>query len=284
MKPVETLKKAILIADLILVSTSSPPANDTDRYSFDFRSDSDNQLTLQVDYRQEATTPPIPGSAGVENVDAAGAGGVIEVVEGPVGGFRVPGWQVRCKIGTGTAGATPADKCTPPPTEKPEGKGPDQPATPSTDTIARTALNTITLRGAGLTIQPHQHAFTEVPSNIYAATPTQTHTLTVFNHTVTLTLHASTYTFDFNDHTPPLITTTPGNPYPNMVHTHSWQNESPHQTVTLTTTWDVTLTNPFTGTTHTIPSITSTRETSAPFLLTKPHQVLTDHAEKTHGH
>ncbi|SDT99940.1 hypothetical protein SAMN04489714_1526 [Schaalia radingae] len=276
------LRIVAVFVPLISPSMVAPPG-DLESFDDTVRSDVAGSVTVESSFTEAVSVPGVEG-AGVENVDAAGAGGVVEVVEGPVGGFRVPGWQVRCKIGTGTAGATPADKCTPPPTEKPEGKEPDQPATPSTDTIARTALNTITLRGAGLTIQPHQHAFTEVPSNIYAATPTQTHTLTVFNHTVTLTLHASTYTFDFNDHTPPLVTTTPGNPYPNMVHTHSWQNESPHQTVTLTTTWDVTLTNPFTGTTHTIPSITSTRETSAPFLLTKPHQVLTDHAEKTHGH
>jgi hypothetical protein len=270
----------------LALSLPSEFAGDPDEGNFSTAatSASEGELQVEVSIKQTVSTSGSEGTAYNLGTSSVSQGGVVEVVEGPVGGFRVPGWQVRCKIGTGTAGATPADKCTPPPTEKPEGKGPDQPATPSTDTIARTALNTITLRGAGLTIQPHQHAFTEVPSNIYAATPTQTHTLTVFNHTVTLTLHASTYTFDFNDHTPPLITTTPGNPYPNMTHTHSWQNESPHQTVTLTTTWDVTLTNPFTGTTHTIPSITSTRETSAPFLLTKPHQVLTDHAEKAHGH
>ena len=274
---------AAVLAPPFLSPTGEPPQLDqNEAYNLEATTLSEGEILIQAEYSESLTkiSPPPTlqqGSIVVQSVSP-------QTFQDPVGGFRVPGWQVRCKIGTGTAGATPADKCTPPPTEKPEGKEPDQPATPSTDTIARTALNTITLRGAGLTIQPHQHAFTEVPSNIYAATPTQTHTLTVFNHTVTLTLHASTYTFDFNDHTPPLITTTPGNPYPNMVHTHSWQNESPHQTVTLTTTWDVTLTNPFTGTTHTIPSITSTRETSAPFLLTKPHQVLTDHAEKTHGH
>ena len=271
---------ALFSVAFVLSPVSSPESDSPPDFETLVTSESFGEISYRFSVEETSLVPGIDYPA----MDDGAPAGVVEVIEGPVGGFRVPGWQVRCKIGTGTAGATPADKCTPPPTEKPEGKEPDQPATPSTDTIARTALNTITLRGAGLTIQPHQHAFTEVPSNIYAATPTQTHTLTVFNHTVTLTLHASTYTFDFNDHTPPLITTTPGNPYPNMVHTHSWQNESPHQTVTLTTTWDVTLTNPFTGTTHTIPSITSTRETSAPFLLTKPHQVLTDHAEKTHGH
>ncbi|MDU5965565.1 MAG: hypothetical protein E6Z01_10795, partial [Actinomyces sp.] len=101
------LAVCVLFAFLSLHSPISS-SDETGEFEKHVVSGQAGSVTVESSFTEAVSVPGVEG-AGVENVDAAGAGGVIEVVEGPVGGFRVPGWQVRCKIGTGTAGATPAD-------------------------------------------------------------------------------------------------------------------------------------------------------------------------------
>ena len=103
------LRIVAVFVPLISPSMVAPPG-DLESFDDTVRSDVAGSVTVESSFTEAVSVPGVEG-AGVENVDAAGAGGVIEVVEGPVGGFRVPGWQVRCKIGTGTAGRVSGFLC-----------------------------------------------------------------------------------------------------------------------------------------------------------------------------
>ena len=260
--------------------------------------------------QQEPRSPQTGTSFPADNVPAAsnasgggsssrgGVGGPLEMVctgerEGIPGSAARPGdagaASAHCQYVAGTAPTTPTDEGEGEPAE--EGGGEGEP--PSTETIVRTALARVAVSGAGLSWQPRKKSYTNagVPTIVYAATPTQTHTTALFGHEVSITLTASQYSYDFGDGTPPLVTTRAGEPWrrgnKEARLTHHYEQVTrggERRTITLTTTWDATTTNPFTGQTLTLPSIITTTEQSTPFPVSHLRIDLTDTADEQDGH
>ena len=194
----------------------------------------------------------------------------------------------HCQYVPGTAPTTPPAEEGEPAEGGGEGEAP-----PSTETIVRTALARVAVSGAGLSWQPRKKSYTNVgvPTIVYAATPSQTHTASLFGHEVSITLTASRYSYDFGDSTPPLVTTRAGEPWrrgnKEARLTHHYEETTSggeRRTITLTTTWDATTTNPFTGETLTLPSIITTTERSDTFPVSHLRIDLTDTADEQDGH
>ena len=194
----------------------------------------------------------------------------------------------HCQYVPGTPTTTPADEGEP---AEEEGGGEGEP--PSVETIVRTALSRVAVSGAGLSWQPRKKSYTNagVPTIVYAATPAQTHTTALFGHEVTITLTASHYSYDFGDGTPPLVTTRAGqawrrgNKEARLTHHYEQTTHGDERrTITLTTTWDATTTNPFTGQTLTLPAVVTTTEKSDPFPISHLRIDLTDTADEQDGH
>ena len=195
----------------------------------------------------------------------------------------------HCQYVPGTAPTTPPAEEGEPADDSSGGQG----EPPSTDTIVRTALARVPVSGAGLSWQPRKKSYTNagVPTIVYAATPTQTHTTALFGHEVSITLTASQYSYDFGDGTPPLVTSRAGEPWrrgnKEARLTHHYEQVTrggERRTITLTTTWDATTTNPFTGETLTLPAIVTTTERSDPFPVSHLRIDLTDTADEQDGH
>ena len=164
---------------------------------------------------------------------------------------------------------------------------------PSTEAIVRTALARVPVSGAGLSWQPRKKSYTNVgvPTIVYAAAPSQTHTASLFGREVSLTLTASRFSYDFGDSTAPLVTSRAGEPWrrgnKEARLTHHYENTTTgdeRRTITLTTTWDATTTNPFTGETLTLPAVVTTTEESDPFPVSHLRIDLTDTADEQDGH
>lgn len=160
----------------------------------------------------------------------------------------------------------------------------DEASPPSTVTILYTALAQTTISGSGLTVQPGHRGVVGIPQLVHAAAPTQTRTPEVFGRAVTINLEATSFSFNFGDGTPPLVTTKPGASYPDMTNQHDWLQAQEGVVVSLTTTWTAHLTNPFTGENLTLENALTTYEVSAPFNVTKAQIHLTDTAEELAGH
>ena len=196
----------------------------------------------------------------------------------------------HCQYVAGTAPTTPETADEGEPADDGSG-GEGEP--PSTETIVRTALARVPVPGAGLSWQPRKKSYTNVgvPTIVYAAAPSQTHTTSLFGHEVVITLTASQYSYDFGDGTPPLVTSRAGEPWrrgnKEARLTHHYEETTSggeRRTITLTTTWDATTTNPFTGQTLTLPSIITTTEQSTPFPVSHLRIDLTDTADEQDGH
>ena len=177
--------------------------------------------------------------------------------------------------------------------EPAEEEGGGEGEAPSVETIVRTALSRVAVSGAGLSWQPRKKSYTNVgvPTIVYAATPTQSHTTALFGREVTITLTASQYSYDFGDGTPPLVTTRAGqawrkgNKEARLTHHYEQTTHGDERrTITLTTTWDATTTNPFTGQTLTLPAVVTTTEKSDPFPISHLRIDLTDTADEQDGH
>ena len=237
-----------------------------------------------------------PGGASVPGGRAAGR--PMEMVctgerEGIPGSAARPGdagaASAHCQYVPGTAPTTPAaDEGEPAEEGGGEGEAP-----PSTETIVRTALARVAVSGAGLSWQPRKKSYTNVgvPTIVYAASPTQSHTASLFGREVSITLTASRYSYDFGDSTPPLVTTRAGEPWrrgnKEARLTHHYEETTSgdeRRTITLTTTWDATTTNPFTGQTLTLPAVVTTTERSSPFPVSHLRIDLTDTADEQDGH
>ena len=194
----------------------------------------------------------------------------------------------HCQYVPGTAPTTPADEG-----EPADDSSGGQGEPPSTETIVRTALARVPVSGAGLSWQPRKKSYTNagVPTIVYAATPTQSHTTSLFGHEVSITLTASRYSYDFGDSTPPLVTTRAGEPWrrgnKEARLTHHYEETTrgdERRVIALTTTWDATTTNPFTGETLTLPAVVTTTERSDPFPVSHLRIDLTDTADEQDGH
>ena len=245
--------------------------------------------------------PAVPAASGGSGAPGGGSsrggvGGPLEMVctgerEGIPGSAARPGdagaASSHCQYVAGTAPTTPETADEEPAEEGGEGEP------PSTETIVRTALARVAVSGAGLSWQPRKKSYTNagVPTIVYAATPSQTHTTALFGREVSITLTASQYSYDFGDGTPPLVTTRAGEPWrrgnKEARLTHHYEQVTrgdERRTITLTTTWDATTTNPFTGQTLTLPSIITTTEQSTPFPVSHLRIDLTDTADEQDGH
>ena len=160
--------------------------------------------------------------------------------------------------------------------------------------------------GAGLRKRPTRTPYTNkyIPTLVSVTNPTQTHTVTLFGREVTVTFKATNYEWDWGDDTPNTTTAYQGiafeksmdpNTDPALIRHYytppnRWRSrfDGPYPnatpTITLTTTWAGTATNPFTGETQTINSLVTTKETTDPFPL--GHLIIsnTDTWEEKQGH
>ena len=177
---------------------------------------------------------------------------------------------------------------------------------PTTREILYYAATTIHADGAGLHKRPTNVSYTNkyVPTLVAATHPTQTHTINLLGHDITITLTATNYQWNWGDDTPDLVTTSPGTPWhkgmdpntnPALIRHYytppnGWRSrfDGPYpnatRTITLTTTWAGTATNPFTGETQTINGLVTTTETTGPFRLSHLLISNTDTWEESQGH
>ena len=187
-----------------------------------------------------------------------------------------------------------------------QGDGNNAGQAPTTREILYYAATTIHADGAGLHKRPEGVSYTNkfIPTLVAATHPTQTHTVTLLGHDITVTLTATSYTWSWGDGTPDLTTTSPGMPWqegmdpntdPALIRHYykapnGWKSflDGPYpsatRTITLTTTWAGTATNPFTGDTQTINGLVTTTETTGPFPLGQLIVNNTDTAEEKQGH
>ena len=137
--------------------------------------------------------------------------------------------------------------------------------TPTTREILYYAATTIHADGAGLHKRPEGVSYTNkyIPTLVAATHPTQTHTVTLLGHDITITLTATNYTWGWGDGTPDLTTTSPGMP---------WQEGRDPNT------------DPYTGDTQTINGLVTTTETTGPFPLSQLIVNNTDTSEEKQGH
>ena len=182
----------------------------------------------------------------------------------------------------------------------------DSDAVPTTREILLAASTIIHADGAGLYKRPADVSYTNkhIPTLVAATHPTQTHVINLLGHDITITLRATSYTWSWGDGTPDLTTTSPGVPWhkgmkpntdPALIRHYytppnGWRSrfDGPYpnatRTITLTTTWAGTATNPFTGETQTINGLVTTTETTGPFRLSHLLISNTDTWEESQGH
>ena len=177
---------------------------------------------------------------------------------------------------------------------------------PTTRELLLAAATLIHPDGAGLRKRPEGVSYTNrrIPTLVNVTHPTQTHTVRLLGRDVTVTLTAQEYTWNWGDDTPGTVTSSPGaawvsgmdpNTDPTLIRHYytapgGWKSflDGPYpkatRTITLTTTWAGTATNPFTGDTQTINGLVTTTETTDPFRL--DHLIInnTDTAEEKQGH
>ena len=187
-----------------------------------------------------------------------------------------------------------------------KGDGNNAGQAPTTREILYYAATTIHADGAGLHKRPEGVSYTNkyIPTLVAATHPTQTHTVTLLGHDITVTLTATSYTWSWGDGTPDLTTTSPGMPWqegmdpntdPALIRHYykapgGWKSflDGPYpyatRTITLTTTWAGTATNPFTGDTQTVNGLVTTTETTGAFPLGQLIVNNTDTSEEKQGH
>ena len=210
-------------------------------------------------------------------------------------------------IGTAPNDARVSDEdCTLPPELAMAGFTRDSDAVPTTREILLAAATLIHADGAGLHKRPLKESYTNkyVPTLVAATHPTQTHTINLLGHDITITLTATNYEWDWGDGTPNTITAYQGmvfekgmdpNKDPRLIRHYytppnGWRSrfDGPYpdatRTITLTTTWSGTATNPFTGETQTINGLVTTKETTGPFPLNHLIVSNTDTWEEKQGH
>ena len=192
-------------------------------------------------------------------------------------------------------------RCDDPP---PSAETPSDP--PSTQKILRHAAATIHADGAGIYKQPPNVSYTNkyIPTIVSVTNPTQTHVINLLGHDITITLKATSYEWSWGDGTPNTVTAYQGMPWqkgmdpntdPKLIRHYykapnGWKSflDGPYpyatRTITLTTTWAGTATNPFTGDTQTINGLVTTTETTGPFPLGQLIVNNTDTSEEKQGH
>ena len=197
------------------------------------------------------------------------------------------------------------DNC-PLPSDPDGGSNQDPGRIPTTRDILYLAATTIHPDGAGLHKRPEGVSYTNkyIPTLVAATHPTQTHVINLLGRDITITLTATSYTWSWGDGSPDVTTTSPGMPWqegmdpntdPALIRHYykapnGWKSflDGPYpsatRTITLTTTWAGTATNPFTGDTQTINGLVTTTETTGPFPLGQLIVNNTDTSEEKQGH
>ena len=197
------------------------------------------------------------------------------------------------------------DNC-PLPSDPDGGSNQDPGRIPTTRDILYLAATTIHPDGAGLHKRPEGVSYTNkyIPTLVAATHPTQTHVINLLGRDITITLTATSYTWSWGDGTPDVTTTSAGMPWqegmdpntdPALIRHYykapnGWKSflDGPYpsatRTITLTTTWAGTATNPFTGDTQTINGLVTTTETTGPFPLGQLIVNNTDTSEEKQGH
>ena len=160
--------------------------------------------------------------------------------------------------------------------EHPEsGETPDSdPATNTTPSVESLSPRQIinyahaqhTINGAGLAWQPKTNALVGLPTLVHVTSPTQNATLSLFGQSISIALEASHFSYDFGDGSPTLETTDPSAPYPVQTLNHVYTQTSPGRIITLTTTWNATITYPSGRSVYLANALTST-ETSTPITI-----------------
>ena len=312
---------------LTLTLFAPPAAADTPDFNVERATDDGNTpgIEFSATQRSSAAHGGSPSSVGGGSGGGPGSGSVdnapaVPAASGGSGGGSVPGGRAagqpmemvctgeregipgsaarpgdagaassHCQYVPGTAPTTPPADEGEPADDSSGGEG----EPPSTETIVRTALSRVAVSGAGLSWQPRKKSYTNVgvPTIVYAASPTQSHTTSLFGREVSITLTASRYSYDFGDGTAPLVTARAGEPWrrgnKEARLTHHYEQVTrggERRVIALTTTWDATTTNPFTGQTLTLPSIITTTERSSPFPVSHLRIDLTDTADEQDGH
>ena len=123
-----------------------------------------------------------------------------------------------------------------------------------------------TINGAGLAWQPKTNALVGLPTLVHVTSPTQNATLSLFGQAISIALEASHFSYDFGDGSPTLETTDPSAPYPVQTLNHVYTETSPGRIITLTTTWNATITYPSGRSVYLANALTST-ETSTPITI-----------------
>ena len=218
-------------------------------------------------------------------------------------------WAKCASVSLGSApnNARVSDEdCSLPPKLAMAGFTRDSDTVPTTREILLAASTLIHADGAGLYKRPEGVSYTNkyIPTLVAATHPTQTHVINLLGHDITITLTATSYTWSWGDGTPDLTTTSPGMPWqegmdpntdPALIRHYytppnGWRSrfDGPYpeatRTITLTTTWAGTATNPFTGDTQTINGLVTTTETTGPFRLSHLLISNTDTWEESQGH
>ena len=319
---------AFALACVFVIANAVSASADTPESNTDFSVGADeNSIVISGNQFSQQTTPStesgpsssVGGGSGSGSAAGGGAPAVPAASEAP-GGASVPGGRAagrpmemvctgeregipgsaarpgdagaassHCQYVPGTAPTTPPADEGEPADDSSGGQG----EPPSTETIVRTALARVPVSGAGLSWQPRKKSYTNVgvPTIVYAASPTQSHTASLFGREVVITLTASRYSYDFGASTPPLVTARAGEPWrrgnKEARLTHHYEEVTrgeERRVITLTTTWDATTTNPFTGETLTLPAVVTTTERSDPFPVSHLRIDLTDTADEQDGH
>lgn len=124
--------------------------------------------------------------------------------------------------------------------------------------------------GAGLVVSPGRDwVYAGVPTLAHARNGELSTTVNVLGLDVPVTFTGARFVFDFGNGAPPVVSVVPGAPYPDMSIQGTYLTERNGAFVTLTTTWDATVTHPLTGDVMSVPGALRTVERSAPFRVVR---------------
>jgi hypothetical protein len=105
-------------------------------------------------------------------------------------------------------------------------------------TEAERALATLTISPSPVSVQPPDGwTLVNIPTITHTTDDPQDLATTLLGIPVTLRVDPDTFAWDYDDATPPLVTTDPGAPYPDHTVHHTYTQPADQVTITLTTTW-----------------------------------------------
>jgi hypothetical protein len=141
------------------------------------------------------------------------------------------------------------------------------------DELIREQYKRLPLPAGTITYQPSWGALVNKAEIFYTTTPaTHTYALTLLGHDVRLTTHIQTYTWTFGDNGQPVISSKPGQPYPDTTITHIYRQRGTRDVrLTLTYTASYTVDG---GPVQTIPGTATVASQPRPLTVHSAHAVL----------